>query len=365
MIEPISGRASEHRARVHVDCKETALTHAPDRRTGHGALPAVLTVVLAYAAFAGMWILLSDHAVSWLFSVPAQVTLISTLKGWLFVAVTSLLLYVLLRHFPPPYESAGDTPLPEPTRGALLLPFILLAAAIVILTLGGIAIDFSRQKESEAARLKTIAEIKTRQIADWLQERRGDALFLQHGRLSAELDARLFAADGPEANGELLEHLKTFARYNAFHGVMLLNALGKPLWDLDGAETALDPRLVAAVGTSAVDRKVRHFGPYRDERGAIHLDFLVPLSAYDGQPGPVVVLHTDPTARLYPALQTWPIPTETGETLLVERAGDRLVLLNEPRHWTGEALTLRLPLTNPRLLVARYLLDPANFGTLQ
>ncbi|MBK5965912.1 hypothetical protein CCR95_17985 [Thiocystis minor] len=365
MIEPVSIRATENPARVHADGKEIAVTDDPDRRARSGALSAILAVVLAYAAFAGMWILLSDRAVSWLVSVPAQVTLISTLKGWLFVAVTSLLLYVLLRRLPLPCEAAADTPLPEPPLRALLLPFILLAAAIVILTLGGIAIDFSHQKESEAARLKTIAELKTRQTADWMEERLGDARFLQHSRLSTELDASLFAADGPEANGELLEHLKTFARYNAFHGVMLLNALGEPLWDLDGAETALDPRLVAAVKASVADRKVRHFGPYRDERGATHLDFLVPLPARDGQPGPVVVLHTDPTARLYPALQSWPIPTETGETLLVQRDGDHLSFLNEPRHRTDAALMLRLPLTNPRLLAARYLLAPANFGTLQ
>jgi len=57
----------------------------------------VLRIVLAYAVFAGLWILLSDQAVAWLFNDPTQIVLASTLKGWLFVAVTSLLLYTLIR----------------------------------------------------------------------------------------------------------------------------------------------------------------------------------------------------------------------------------------------------------------------------
>jgi PAS domain S-box-containing protein len=58
---------------------------------------AALRLVLAYAAFAGLWIVLSDQMVGWLFSDAALVLEASMLKGWAFVIVTSVLLYVLLR----------------------------------------------------------------------------------------------------------------------------------------------------------------------------------------------------------------------------------------------------------------------------
>ena len=54
-------------------------------------------IVLAYAVFASLWILLSDIVVEWLFEIPSAITLASTIKGWLFVLVTALLLYGLLR----------------------------------------------------------------------------------------------------------------------------------------------------------------------------------------------------------------------------------------------------------------------------
>lgn len=54
-------------------------------------------IVLAYAIFAGLWITLSDRAMGLLFSDPAALVQASMAKGWFFVAVTSLLLYVLVR----------------------------------------------------------------------------------------------------------------------------------------------------------------------------------------------------------------------------------------------------------------------------
>lgn len=73
---PASGKAANAAARAPVD---------------------VLRVVLVYAVFASLWILLSDTVVHLLFSDPARMVLVSTLKGWLFVVVTSLLLYGLIR----------------------------------------------------------------------------------------------------------------------------------------------------------------------------------------------------------------------------------------------------------------------------
>ncbi len=56
-------------------------------------------IVLIYAIFAVLWILLSDWAVELIFQNKENIILASMLKGWLFVVVTSLLLYVLLYRY--------------------------------------------------------------------------------------------------------------------------------------------------------------------------------------------------------------------------------------------------------------------------
>ena len=55
-----------------------------------------LRVTLIYAVFSALWILLSDQAVSLVFKDPVTMTQVSIIKGWLFVAITGLLLYVLV-----------------------------------------------------------------------------------------------------------------------------------------------------------------------------------------------------------------------------------------------------------------------------
>jgi PAS domain S-box-containing protein len=58
-----------------------------------------------------------------------------------------------------------------------------------------------------------------------------------------------------------------------------------------------------------------------------------------------VVLHVDPAQRLYPLIQSWPVPSNTAESLLVRRDGNDALLLNELRHWKVPPLTLRIPLS--------------------
>ena len=64
--------------------------HAPSRS-------GVWWVVGPYALFAGLWIGLSDAALSSLLTDPKQLALAGTLKGWAFVGVTAVLLYDLIR----------------------------------------------------------------------------------------------------------------------------------------------------------------------------------------------------------------------------------------------------------------------------
>ena len=64
---------------------------------GTSSTTGALRVVLLYAGFSGLWILLSDRAVEALIQDPAAMTLASILKGWFFVAVTATMLFVMVR----------------------------------------------------------------------------------------------------------------------------------------------------------------------------------------------------------------------------------------------------------------------------
>jgi len=72
----------------------------PDKPTSHQGNQAILVVVMTYAAFSALWIFASDRLIEWLLQDSQLAGMISTLKDWLYVGITSLLLYQLMRgHF--------------------------------------------------------------------------------------------------------------------------------------------------------------------------------------------------------------------------------------------------------------------------
>jgi PAS domain S-box-containing protein len=318
----------------------------PDRKTGR-----IVTVVLSYAAFASLWILLSDRAVAVLFSDPTRITMVSTLKGWAFVVVTSLLLYVQMRRL----SGSADAPgIPSGSLKQLLVPVGLLCTAILALTAGGIGERFDRQKQIEIARLQVIADLKARQIVAWLGERQDDARFLQTSQLFADCYRRWRVA-GDIASRELLQtQLAEFGKSHGLAGTLLLDERGETLWDSRGPAPGNNPELRAAALKAAADRQVSRLGPYRDQAGRLRLEFIAPLTSGGDSP-PTVVMSVDPAEFFFPNLQSWPVPSRSGEIVLFRREGEQVVFLNQLRHRPDMVLKLSVPVANAELPASRIL----------
>ncbi len=96
-------RVNSHKGKIG---QQAVMSSSIDRHSRHSIVSpdrfvagTVSKIVLSYAGFSALWIIVSDQLVSLLFSDPATIARISTVKGWLFVIVTSLLLASLLRHY--------------------------------------------------------------------------------------------------------------------------------------------------------------------------------------------------------------------------------------------------------------------------
>ena len=340
----------------------------------------IRTVVFVYTVFASFWILLSDTWLQMIYSNPSDIILASLLKGWLFVGVTSLLLYVLMRRWLGG-NGAPPTKVPHPLR--LGWPFAALAALIVALTCTAILNTFIGHKKTENARLQAIADLKTRQIADWFRERQGDADFIHTSDFLAELYQRWQASGDIHSGEQLQARLEQFRKIRRFSAATLLSPQGIRLWSSDPA--TLPPNAVAAshslpipltkprgeaeadkqasthpedaqatAALAATDRKVRRMDPYLDAAGGICMDFVVPLSGVPG-PAPTVILHIDLADWLLPTLQNWPVPSASGETVLFRQQGDSVFYLNNRRQPQDMAANLSLPVATKELLASQAL----------
>ncbi|ENC6657815.1 PAS domain S-box protein [Aeromonas hydrophila] len=304
----------------------------------------VLNVVLTYAAVASLWILLSDKAVEWLFSTPAQFALASTIKGWLFILITATLLYAMLRR-----RIDQPTVTTSPSRRQLL-PFVLLNGLILALTAMAIAQNINLTQDREATRLETIADLKSKRITEWLNSREFDAHIL--------LENPQYAALYREAQTSRTGHANLMARLDEFLSIRRFNAAtvfapgGEVLWQTQGA-SGLSRELHDTLPNVSSGRITR-VGPYLDDKGHARLDFIAPLPVNGDQP-PLIVLQISSSDALNNILKTWPVPDSSGEALLFHRNGDQIQFINDVRYRPDSALTLQLPANSKELLAAQYL----------
>ena len=310
--------------------------------------------------------MLSDQAVDLLFRDPVAIHLASTLKGWLFVGVTALLLYSLIER--PLGKRAALSSMPDVRLRSLLFPLIFVIFLIVALTASVVAQTFKHHQEKEVARLQAIADLKSQQIADWLRERQKDAHFLQTSKVMSERYRRWIAAGDPKISTEIRSRLQHFLEKDAFRSIFFLDEpreiLSSSEINAEGAPLAIAPLLRTAARQVTTTQKPIQLGPYRDATGRLNLDFVTFLPAFGGTPGPIVVLRVNPSDYLYPTLQSWPVPTRSGETLLFRRDGDQVLFLNELRQLQDTAAKLRVPIDTEKLLAAQLLRGEVREGAM-
>ncbi|MBI3096617.1 MAG: PAS domain-containing protein, partial [Rhodocyclales bacterium] len=309
---------------------------------------AILTAVLGYATFGALWILVSDQFVDTLLEDPGLKLVAGTIKGWAFVAVTALLLYLLLQR-----QFARPRSVPTVWDSSRLH---LALAAGVILTITGVAIHFRFEHHHavKADHIETIANVKARQVADWLAERQGDIEFLAGNRSLAE-DYRRWRERGDLASHrELTTQLDQFRSRKGYLSAILVDEQGQQLWHSSAAD-ALDATALAATRQQLPPGRTGLLAPYRDSGGQLRLDFVAAIPSRAEANGPIVILRADPANYVFPILESWPIPSASAETLLFRRVGDTVFYLNDIKRQSAAAASFNAPLATPGLLAAQTL----------
>jgi two-component system cell cycle sensor histidine kinase/response regulator CckA len=236
---------------------------------------------------------------------------------------------------------------------ATLVVTLLFATGVV---LAGWSLYRRELATDEAAALKNVAsvnELKVSQIVRWREERLRDAQYLTVDPSFADQIAEVSRTPGSPLAPLLQRRVAILFRNEEYLAAVLLNASGTA--PLVPGDAMPDPSCLALL--SLARQSVRPMlGEIERQppRGALHLDVVAPLINERGRILAFLVTQIDPARFLFPALDSWPVASETAETLLVRRDHGSLVFLNAPRHVKSGPLEYRVPVgsVHPSILAA-------------
>ena len=221
-----------------------------------------------------------------------------------------------------------------------------VAAALLIVAFGILAAWLIADKtdRQEGERLQAIAQVKVKQIEAWRRERVADAQVLAK---TLALGGLLERPHDSSPLNTLANEVRTAYGYQA---VELLSPEGRRLAYSSSGEGS-ESRLPANIPNRL-----------RDTRGPQWLDFyrtadpehpvglaaassIVTVNEKKERILGYLVLSMAPESTLYPMIQDWPVPSRSGEFLLIRREGDDVLFLNTLRHNPAPPMTVRLPMS--------------------
>ncbi len=235
--------------------------------------------------------------------------------------------------------------------------FALLALALLAGGYGYYQGETARIRQEKYQDIVAIGELKTSQIQEWRRQRLADARRSQASPFFRRALAEWRKTpENPGLRADWRQRLKLEQEAYGYADVALLDPEGRILLAAHDDPDPTDPVTRQAIAAALAGRGAVFSDFYRAARGRVYLDTVVSIPDAEGQPLAMLVLRSDAASYLYPLIQSWPTPSRSAETLLVQREGDAVIYLNDLRHQANTALSLRIPLTQSDLPAVRAVL---------
>jgi diguanylate cyclase (GGDEF)-like protein/PAS domain S-box-containing protein/hemerythrin-like metal-binding protein len=226
---------------------------------------------------------------------------------------------------------------------ALFLNFVVLSSLTSYFL-----IDNFRRIENRHAfeNLHSIGNLKVGQIQSYLKERKDDAVI--SSRLLSNAQAQRWLKN-PSVAAPLAtrQSFQTIVSTYQFGGGLLLDDKANIRMS-SGLHVNLS-EAAKSIALQAIHDNAYRISPiYIGDPSAPDTplqDIFVPLINPDTSAVMGVLVLRDDLHFLFSLIQSWPVESKSGETLLVTRDGDDVLFLNELRYKKNTALKLRIPIT--------------------
>ncbi|MHB0926587.1 MAG: bifunctional diguanylate cyclase/phosphodiesterase [Gallionellaceae bacterium] len=225
---------------------------------------------------------------------------------------------------------------------ALFLNFVILVGVASYVLID----HFTKIEKNHAyENLHGVGKLKIGQIQAYFHERKGDARVAAKF-LSNPIVRQWLANPSGKTPAGVRQPLETAVASYQYGGALLLD--GKANIRFGGgqytglSETGKSIALRAIQDNSLLTSPIYFGDPSAPDKPL--LDTFVPIVNPDTSAAMGVLVLRDDLRFLFSLIQSWPVESKTGETLLVTKDGGDVLFLNELRYQKDTALKLRLPI---------------------
>ncbi|MGC9471989.1 MAG: PAS domain S-box protein [Bacteroidales bacterium] len=236
----------------------------------------------------------------------------------------------------------------KPKPLLLITAFFALAGLLVYFTISyfrNYRKEFIAQVEQE---LTSVAELKRSELIHWREERMADASVFYRNENFTGLVGRYFREVGDaDAENRLRHWMKQVGEAYYYDRICVHDTSGRELIAWPPGTVPMPHVFHRDLQKALVSGNMVWEDFFINEHdGNIYLSVLTPIVSEDNggeKVTGVMGFRIDPEDYLYPMISRWPVPSRTGETLLVKREGNEVVFLNPLRFRPGAALNLKVP----------------------
>jgi PAS domain S-box-containing protein len=249
-------------------------------------------------------------------------------------------------------EPPVASPPPEAARprgfGVAIAVFVCMAAVVLATGVFAYRQQAAAVRRQQGRELAAIRDLKAAEISRWFAGEQTSARAAGENPILAGAVKRWTSRGAPPPTPFVVRSLiDTMRGAQGYPVVLLLDPALRTIHAAPRAAPAPDA-VTRTLGTKVLDRREVVFSDlYQDVRGSPKMEFLSPLTGGGpaaSRPPAVLALELDPAAFLLPLVSSWPTTSKTGETLLVERRGGKVVFLSARRRRTAAARVPALPI---------------------
>lgn len=211
-----------------------------------------------------------------------------------------------------------------------LFPYLLIITAVVIIS-STAYLYFQHERQNaikdKYENLSSIGSLKADFLTSWYKERITEAHFLsENSNFPSEIENYIITENYDRKH--IISHLKHIIADGRYENIMFVNIKGEMFFSyLPNYSIAKSSYAEINNSIKTGEIKVADFY-YCNEHKKVHFDIISPVKV-EGRIIAALILRIDPNSHIFPALNEWPVQSNTSEVLLMKKSGENIQFLNE------------------------------------